>query len=77
MDCLDWVEEALGNGINLLHLTPRIAIQSTCLPENPHGDPTDRILIATAHEYHTILVTHDQKILDYGKGKFFDVYDPV
>ena len=35
IDCLDWVEEALGNGINLLNLTPRIAIQSTRLPEIP------------------------------------------
>jgi PIN domain nuclease of toxin-antitoxin system len=77
MDCLDWVEEGLGNGINLLHLTPRIAIQSTRLPENPHGDPADRILMATAYEHHAILVTHDQKILNYGKGKFIDVYDPV
>ena len=77
MDCLDWVEEALGNGINLLPLTPRIAIQSTRLPENSHGDPADRILIATAHEYHAILVTHDQKLLNYGKNKFIDVYDPV
>jgi PIN domain nuclease of toxin-antitoxin system len=77
MDCLDWVEEALGNGINLLPLTPQIAIQSTRLPENPHGDPADRILIATAHEYHAVLVTHDQKLLNYGKSKFIDVYDPV
>lgn len=75
IDCLDWVEQALAN-IDLLPLTPRIAIQSTRLPETPHGDPADRILIATAHEYNAILVTHDQKILDYGKGKFIGVYDP-
>ncbi len=43
--------------------------------ETLHADPADRILIATAHEYHAILVTHDQKILDYGKGKFIGAFD--
>jgi PIN domain nuclease of toxin-antitoxin system len=77
IDCLDWVEQALASSnIDLLPLTPRIAIQSTRLPETLHGDPADRILIATAHEYNAILVTHDQKILDYGKSKFIGVYDP-
>lgn len=41
-----------------------------------HGDLADRILIATANKYNALLVTHDQKILDYGKGKFIGVYDP-
>ena len=57
-------------------ITPRIAIQSTRLPENAHGDPADKILIATAHECNAVLVTHDQKILEYGKGRFIYVYDP-
>lgn len=77
MDCLDWVEQALSKqGINLLPLTPRIAIQSTRLPEMHHDDPADRILIATAFDHNAVLVTHDQKILDYGKNKFIGVYDP-
>ena len=49
----------------------------TRLPELTHGDPADRILIATAHEQNAILITHDQKILDYGKSKFIGVYDLV
>lgn len=78
MDCLDWVEETLAlPGINLLPLTPRIAIQSSRLPDNPHGDPADRILIATACEHHAVLVTHDQKLLQLGKNKWFGVYDPM
>lgn len=77
IDCLDWVEQALaGSNIELIELTPRIAIQSSRLPETCHGDPADRILIATAYENQAILVTHDQKILDYGKSKFIGVYDP-
>lgn len=75
MDCLDWVEQSL-EGINLLPLTPRIAIQSSRLPENPHGDPADRILIASAYEHNAVLITHDKKIINYGKGKYIGVYDP-
>lgn len=77
VDCLDWVEQALENTkMELLPLTPRITIQSTRLPGTLHEDPADRILIAAAHEHRAILVTHDQKILDYGKEKFIGVYDP-
>jgi PIN domain nuclease of toxin-antitoxin system len=78
IDCLDWVEEALASSnVNLLPLTPRIAIQSSRLPETPHSDPADRILIATAHEHNAVLVTHDQKLLEYGQGKFIAVHDPT
>lgn len=77
IDTLDWVEQALdSSGIHLLPITPFIAIQSSRLPENPHGDPADRILIATASEKNAILITHDKKIIDYGKGRFVKVYDP-
>jgi len=75
-DPLDWIEELLKKGFTLLPITPSIAINSSRLPESPHGDPADRLLVATANEHHAILVTHDRKILDYGKGKFIGVYDP-
>ena len=78
MDRLEWVEECLSvPGIHLASISPRIAIQSTRLPEEIHGDPADRILIATAREKNAVLVTADQKILDYGKGRFIHVYDPT
>ena len=77
IDCLDWVEQAFASSnITLIPLTPRIAIQSTRLPETPHGDPADRILIATAHEEGAVLVTCDQKLLEYGQGRFVNVHDP-
>lgn len=77
MDCLDWVERALQNpGVRLIPLTPSIAIQSTRLPGITHTDPADKILIATAHENQAVFVTHDRKILEYGKGDFAHVYDP-
>lgn len=77
IDCLDWVNQALASpGINLLPLSPSIAIESSRLPHSPHGDPIDRILMATAQERHAILVTHDPKILEAGKNKWLRVYDP-
>jgi PIN domain nuclease of toxin-antitoxin system len=77
MDTLDWVEQSLeSRKIMLAPITPRIAVQSSRLPENVQGDPADRILIATAHAYNAVFVTHDQKILDYGQGQYINVYDP-
>lgn len=77
VDVQDWVDEALDNpGIKLLPLTPKIAIQSVRLPGHFHGDPVDRLLVATAHLENAVLVTCDQKILSYGEDKFLFVYHP-
>lgn len=77
MDCLDWIERSLDNPrVKIATITPRIAIQSTRLPGAVHGDPADRILIATAHEEGAVFVTCDQKLLDYGKDQFIAVHNP-
>lgn len=77
MDVLDWIARAVDEaGIQLCPITPRIAIQSTRLPGEVHGDPVDRLLIASAFEENAVLVTCDQKILEFGKGKFISVFDP-
>ncbi|MCB1073777.1 MAG: type II toxin-antitoxin system VapC family toxin [Chlamydiales bacterium] len=77
MDVLDWVEQALDTpGIQLCPITPRIANQSTRLVGEVHGDPIDRLLIATASEENAILVTCDKKILKYATGKFISAYNP-
>ena len=77
MDPLDWVLQALDfPGMRLVQISPKIAIQSSRLPGTVHGDPADRILIATAHEENAILVTCDEKILRYGEDKFVSVHDP-
>jgi len=52
----------------LCALTPEILIDSSYLPANPHGDPTDRILMASARSLDMVLVTRDQPILDYGNA---------
>jgi PIN domain nuclease of toxin-antitoxin system len=78
MDCLDWVNQALAfPGIQLSPISPRIAIQSTRLPGVVHGDPADRILIATAYEENAVLVTCDAKLLEYGEDSFISVYNPL
>jgi PIN domain nuclease of toxin-antitoxin system len=68
--CDQWVKEALAMpGLALVHLTPEIAIDSSRLPEPFHGDPADRILVATARRMHAKLVTCDQKLLEFGRLK--------
>ncbi|MBS0648889.1 MAG: type II toxin-antitoxin system VapC family toxin [Verrucomicrobia bacterium] len=77
MDCLDWVEQALESpGVHLVPISPRIAIQSTRLPYEVHGDPADRMLISTAHESNAILVTCDEKLIKYGSIRHISVHDP-
>ena len=78
MDRLEWIEEALNSpGIQEAPITPRIAMQSTRLPGKLHSDPADQILVATAREHSAVLVTHDAKILNYGNGRFINVFDPT
>ncbi len=77
MDVLDWVEQALDTpGIQLCPITPRIATQSTRLVGEVHGDPIDRLLMATASEENAILVTCDKKMLRYAAGKFISAHNP-
>jgi len=47
-------------------LTPDLLIESSFLPGQPHGDPADRILMATARSLDMVLVTSDRSILAYG-----------
>jgi PIN domain nuclease of toxin-antitoxin system len=67
----EWVQGALtAPGIRLVDLTPEIALESTRLPGSPHGDPSDRIIIATARVLGGTLVTCDDRILSYAaKGQ--------
>lgn len=78
MDCMDWVEQSLCDpGFQVVSLTPQIAVFSSYLPGNMHGDPADRMLVATAFENHAVLVTCDEKILKYGENHFLNVHDPT
>ncbi len=62
----EWFEQSLTYpGVQLLELSPEIAIQSTQLPEIFHRDPADQIIVATARIYDCPLVTSDRQILGY------------
>lgn len=69
IDCLDWIRQALeAPGISLVPLTPEIAVLSSRLPGSFHGDPADRIIVATALELKASLITMDKQILRYSKS---------
>jgi PIN domain nuclease of toxin-antitoxin system len=62
----EWFEQALHYpGVQLLALTPEIAVESTRLPGEFHRDPADQIIVATARVYGCSLVTSDDKLLNY------------
>jgi PIN domain nuclease of toxin-antitoxin system len=62
----DWFAQALNYpGVQLLELTPEIAIASTQLPGEFHRDPADQLIVATARVNNCPLVTSDSKISRY------------
>ena len=52
-------------GILPQQLTAEILIDSSLLPGELHGDPADRIIIATARAFDLTVVTRDRHILNY------------
>lgn len=66
-DVGEWVKAALAlPGIRLEPLSPEIAVASTRLPGTLHADPADRIIVATVRQVGAVLLTEDQRLLDYG-----------
>ena len=62
----DWIQEAsLAPGTFIEALSTDILVESTRLPGKVHGDPSDRMLVATARKIGATLVTRDQNLLDY------------
>ncbi|HUQ94554.1 MAG TPA: type II toxin-antitoxin system VapC family toxin [Bryobacteraceae bacterium] len=69
-DKVQWVNDALKTeGITLIPLTPEAAMEASNLPGEFHGDPADRLLVATARHLGATLVTADECILEYGRQK--------
>lgn len=66
-DPLEWVENSIDAlGLTLLPITPAIAITAGSLGSAVHGDPADRIIIATALTTGAALVTADARIQQLG-----------
>jgi PIN domain nuclease of toxin-antitoxin system len=51
--------------LRLVPLTPRIAYQSTALPQPFHSDPADQIVVATARDQQATVITADERIGGY------------
>ena len=67
----EWMEQAMAYpGLQLLELTPQIAIESTKLPGSFHRDPAGQIIVATARVYDIPLLTADRRILQYQHVRF-------
>ncbi|MGM0453648.1 MAG: type II toxin-antitoxin system VapC family toxin [Thermodesulfobacteriota bacterium] len=67
-----WFSKAIHeSGISVIELSPEIAVESCRLPGDFHKDPADRIIVATARVHNFLLLTKDQKILDYPHVKAF------
>jgi len=73
--CEQWMREALATpGLTVAPLTPEIALASSRLPEPFHGDPADRMIVATARSLGARIPTLDRKILEYGRPRHVLVF---
>jgi PIN domain nuclease of toxin-antitoxin system len=55
-------------GVRPAPLTPDIAIDASHLPGNLHGDPADRLIVATARHLGVPVVTRDRRIIAYARA---------
>lgn len=61
-----WVREALDvPGVRVAEVTPSIAVDAGAIPRSALGDPIGRLLVATARQLDAVLVTADERILEY------------
>ena len=69
MPTLQWIEAALDKfPTRLIYLSPKITVES-CQLLDMHGDPADRLIVATARVENLTLLTRDNKIQKYAKTK--------
>ncbi len=66
MNVRTWVDQALSKpGIAVTPLTSEIMIESVHLPGEMHGDPADRMLVATARVLGATFLTKDEPLIRY------------
>jgi PIN domain nuclease of toxin-antitoxin system len=76
LPCLGWIDKALSvPGLTLLPITPEIAVDSLRLPGDFHGDPADRLIVATSRRMEAPLATADRRIQEYGRQGYLKVFD--
>ena len=65
-----WIEQSLtAPGLILAPLSHEVLIESCLLPGEVHGDPADKIILATARIENAVLITRDQKMLQYARSE--------
>ena len=70
MNIRTWVDQALSKpGIAVAPLTSEIMIESVHLPGQVHGDPADRMLVATARVLGATLATKDARLIQYSRQR--------
>lgn len=60
----DWRNRILSMGVREVGMSADVALQAVDL-EDMHGDPFDRIIVATAQVEDAVLLTADRAILDW------------
>jgi PIN domain nuclease of toxin-antitoxin system len=74
--CLQWIEKALElPGLEVIPLSPAIAVEGAFLPGTFHGDPADRLIVATARVLQSPLITRDKRIIQYAKEGYLEVIE--
>ena len=63
-----WISTNLTAPVELEPISPAICIASCCLPAF-HGDPADRLIVATAITLGIPLITADKKIIDWNRSQ--------
>jgi PIN domain nuclease of toxin-antitoxin system len=64
---LEWLHDALAvPRVDLLTLSPAVAVKAASLPASFPGDPADRLIVATALIESAALVTRDERIQQSG-----------
>jgi PIN domain nuclease of toxin-antitoxin system len=66
-DIETWISANLKRPVELEAISPAICIASSRLPEF-HGDPADRLIVATALTLGLPLITADKKIIEWNKS---------
>ncbi len=74
----EWLDAALAaQGVRLLPIEPRVALDSVRLPGAFHADPADRLIVAAARRWGATLITADAAIISYAKTGHVDVMEAV
>lgn len=69
---LEWLDAAV-QAVTVLPISASTAARVALMPESFHGDPADRLIVATALEMGVPLVTRDKKIRDSGLVQIMDL----